>query len=243
MHLIHHNSWYNHLNMFISWKYCRLHPMTRKSWISVYVLSELLKFSEHLKVTALNSFSFWVKWSPKSVEAVLELIFYNPPSFLCISSLCTNFLQPPNVFKGLVGVLIKCWERVFKGQTQPEFSLFALYLWSLVITERAVAEVYFFNSNLWLFLSRSMLCASTLQAYTVELHSYAVLCCCCWTILETGEMIESSWSSNNESLYDPLTFILAQQWSWHLRSAKVPPHRFYTQCSDYSGLVLFNLWK
>lgn len=31
-------------------------------------------------------FSFELKWSPKSVEALLELIFYNPP-FLCVLSL------------------------------------------------------------------------------------------------------------------------------------------------------------
>lgn len=39
-------------------------------------------------------FLLWVKWSPKSVEAVLELISYNP-LFLCIFSLfrCSNFLH------------------------------------------------------------------------------------------------------------------------------------------------------
>lgn len=34
-------------------------------------------------------FVLWVKWSPKSVETILQLIFYNP-LFFC---LCTNFLH------------------------------------------------------------------------------------------------------------------------------------------------------
>lgn len=62
---------------------------------------------KHLKVASLLK----VKWSPKSVEAVQELIFYNP-LFLCISS-----LSPPtfctDVYKRLVGVLINRLASVF----------------------------------------------------------------------------------------------------------------------------------
>ena len=122
-----------------------------------------------------STVSLRVKCSPKSVEAVLALIFYNP-SFLYIPLHCTNFFKPPNVLEWLVDVLIKRLESAFQCRLQAESYLFAFYPRSLLKTGRASSQpVCSFNSSS--VVSRCE-CKSRLHSNTVGLRSQLCLNLC-----------------------------------------------------------------
>lgn len=108
-------------------------------------------------------------------------------------------MQPPNVFKGLVGVLIKCWGECILGTCTGWVQLVCAISKKLG-QKRKSFLVYFFNSNLLFFSSQPK---HAVQAYTAELFLFlsVLLCCFCWNISTNVEAIEHSWPSNNESYW------------------------------------------
>lgn len=180
---------------------CFSHSVTRMSCcfysISVFFT---LKVFRAFEMSPGSTVSLRVKCSPKSVEAVLALIFYNPP-FLYIPLHCTNFFKPPNVLEWLVDVLIKRLESAFQCRLQAESCLFAFYPRSLLKTGRASSQpVCSFNSSS--VVSRCE-CKSRLHSNTVGLRSQLCLNLCffffpcfCWEVIRccgdgshTGQII------------------------------------------------------
>lgn len=108
-------------------------------------------------------------------------------------------MQPPNVFKGLVGVLIKCWGECILGTCTGWVQLVCAISKKLG-QKRKSFLVYFFDSNLLFFSSQPK---HAVQAYTAELFLFlsVLLCCFCWNISTNVEAIEHSWPSNNESYW------------------------------------------